>query len=120
MSYFLSNCWCFVTCISSEILTKTILLYSHHPFPTLSLPYFLSGAHQSYLSVDRKFLDLFLSIHGDFFLLNPRSSFSWQVYVVRVCLGTLMIVIDYGSFYINYSLFDYINYALDTLIYIVT
>ena len=36
----------------------------------------------------KKFLDLFLSIHGDYFLLNPRSSFSWQVYVVRVCLGT--------------------------------
>jgi hypothetical protein len=35
--------------------------------------------HGSYLSVDRKFLDLFMSIHAHFFLLNPRSSFSWQV-----------------------------------------
>ena len=37
--------------------------------------------------MDRKFLDLFLSIHGQFFLQNPRSSFSWQVFVVRVGLG---------------------------------
>lgn len=35
----------------------------------------------------RKFLDMFLAIHGDFFILNPRSSFSWCVYVVRVALG---------------------------------
>ena len=36
---------------------------------------------------DLKFLDLFIAIHGDFFLLNPRSTFSWEVFVVRTCLG---------------------------------
>ena len=53
------------------------------PFPSPTGP-------QSDLSVDKKFLDLFLSIHGDFYVLNPLSTFSWQAYVVRVCLGTLL------------------------------
>lgn len=35
----------------------------------------------------RKFLDMFLAIHGDFFILNPRSTYSWYVYVVRTALG---------------------------------
>jgi hypothetical protein len=38
-------------------------------------------------SVDRKFLDMFVAMHGDFFILNPRSTFSWQVYLIRVCLA---------------------------------
>jgi hypothetical protein len=38
-------------------------------------------------TVPLKYLDLFIAIHGDFFLLNPRSTFSWQVYVVRCILG---------------------------------
>jgi hypothetical protein len=36
---------------------------------------------------DKKFLDMFMAMHGDFFILNPRSTFSWQVYLIRVCLA---------------------------------
>jgi hypothetical protein len=36
---------------------------------------------------NRKFLDMFLAIHGDFFVLNPRSTYSWYVFVVRTALG---------------------------------
>ena len=58
------------------------------PFPSANAP--PSTSSDSLASVDKKFLDLFLSIHGDFYLLNPLSTFSWQVYVVRVCLGMLI------------------------------
>ena len=83
-------------CVPIESMTENIPIYLSLSYPP-STPFLPPpGAHQSYFSVDRKFLDLFLSIHGDFFLLNPRSSFSWQVYVVRVCLGTLFMVADYA------------------------
>lgn len=36
--------------------------------------------------VDMKFIDLFISINSNFFILNPRSTFSWQIYLIRVCL----------------------------------
>jgi hypothetical protein len=36
---------------------------------------------------NRRFLDMFLAILGDFFIMNPRSTFSWSIYVVRVVLG---------------------------------
>ena len=38
-------------------------------------------------SLSLKFLDLFVAMHGELFLLNPRSTFSWEAYLVRVCLG---------------------------------
>eukprot|EP00981_Chlorochromonas_danica_P013780 scaffold6852_cov215-Ochromonas_danica.AAC.17 len=36
---------------------------------------------------DRKFVDMLLAIHSDFFMLNPRSTFSWQIYLVRLVLA---------------------------------
>ena len=45
------------------------------------------GIKGKFPSVSPKFLNLFLAIHGDFFVLNPQSTFSWQVYVVRCILG---------------------------------
>ena len=46
-----------------------------------------SSAHgQQHQEVDLKFVDMFMALHADLFLLNPRSTFSWQVYVVRVVL----------------------------------
>jgi hypothetical protein len=39
------------------------------------------------ISVDKKFLDMFLAMNSRFFVLNPRSTFSWQVYLIRLCLG---------------------------------
>jgi len=35
----------------------------------------------------RKFVDMFVAINGDFFILNPYSTYSFQIYAVRVCLG---------------------------------
>jgi hypothetical protein len=34
-----------------------------------------------------KYLDMLLAIHSEFFILNPRSTFSFQIYVIRVALG---------------------------------
>lgn len=34
-----------------------------------------------------KYIDLFVSMNSDLFILNPRSTFSWEIYVVRVALG---------------------------------
>ena len=38
-------------------------------------------------SGDLKFLDLFVSMHGDFFVSNPLSTFSWEIFIVRLCLS---------------------------------
>lgn len=37
--------------------------------------------------LDPKFVDMLVSIHSDFFILNPRSTFSWQIYLIRLCLS---------------------------------
>jgi hypothetical protein len=34
-----------------------------------------------------KYLDMLIAIHSEFFILNPRSTFSFQIYVIRVLLG---------------------------------
>ena len=36
---------------------------------------------------DTRFLEMFLAIHSDFFIMNPRSTFSFEVFVVRTILG---------------------------------
>jgi hypothetical protein len=40
---------------------------------------------------DFKFVDMFVAIHSDLFILNPRSTFSWEIYLVRLCLGLLSV-----------------------------
>ena len=37
--------------------------------------------------LQKKYVDIHMAIHGDFFILNPRSTFSWQVLLIRLCLG---------------------------------
>ena len=37
--------------------------------------------------LDSKFIDLFMSMHGDFAILNPQSTYSLMIMVVRVVLG---------------------------------
>lgn len=34
-----------------------------------------------------KFVDMLVAIHSDFFILNPRSTFSWQIFIIRAVLG---------------------------------
>lgn len=49
-----------------------------------------------------KFVDMFLAMHSDLFLLNPRSTLSWQVYVIRVMLGQVSVPVLRGNdFYCN-------------------
>lgn len=43
-----------------------------------------SGAN---FTVPKIFLDAFLAMNGGFFVLNPRSTFSWQIFIVREILG---------------------------------
>jgi hypothetical protein len=37
--------------------------------------------------VDDQFVDLLVAMHSDLFIMNPKSTFSWQVYIVRVALA---------------------------------
>lgn len=34
-----------------------------------------------------KFVDLFIAVNADFFVLNPRSTFSFEIHAIRVILG---------------------------------
>jgi hypothetical protein len=38
-------------------------------------------------AVEMKYVDMFLAMHSDLFIMNPRSTFSWQIFVVRACLA---------------------------------
>jgi len=42
--------------------------------------------HHAHSRLPRKYLDMFLAMHGGFFIMNPRSTFSWQIFMIRVCL----------------------------------
>jgi hypothetical protein len=46
-----------------------------------------AGADKDKISAEMKFLDMFIAMHGDFFVLNPLSTFSWEIYLIRLCLG---------------------------------
>ena len=43
------------------------------------------SSHKEYSTIPMKYVDMFVSMHGDFFIQNPRSTFSWQIYIIRVC-----------------------------------
>ena len=49
------------------------------------------GFHNGKRTPDYKFVDMFVAIHSDLFILNPRSTFSWEIYLVRLCLGLLSV-----------------------------
>ena len=38
-------------------------------------------------NVDPLYVDALMAIHSDLFILNPKSTFSWMIYVVRVALA---------------------------------
>ena len=42
---------------------------------------------ESKVGDDTKFLEMFTAIHSDFFIMNPRSTFSFEVYIIRTSLG---------------------------------
>lgn len=43
--------------------------------------------HEEHKHSNKVFLDMFMAINADFFVLNPFSTFSWEIYVIRTCLG---------------------------------
>eukprot|EP01038_Epipyxis_sp_PR26KG_P012280 gene12280-16469_t len=45
------------------------------------------GNHTSFQSVDLKFVDMLVAINSDLFIMNPYSTFSWEIFVIRICLG---------------------------------
>jgi hypothetical protein len=38
-------------------------------------------------SVDRKSVDMLLAMHSGLFVMNPRSTFSWQIYLIRIVMA---------------------------------
>ena len=44
-----------------------------------------SGIHHSDSLL--KFVDMYMAIHSDLFVLNPRSTFSFEIYAIRTILG---------------------------------
>jgi hypothetical protein len=53
-------------------------------------------------SDDMKYVDMFVAMHGDFFILNPRSTFSWEIYIIRVVLGLQSVPLVTGNdFYLR-------------------
>ena len=53
---------------------------------------------------ERKFLDMFIAMHGDFFILNPYSTYSWQIFVIRTVLGLKSVpILNNKDFYLRNS-----------------
>lgn len=51
---------------------------------------------------ETKFLEMFMAIHGDFFIMNPRSTFSFEVFVIRAALGLISVpVLRSHDFYVK-------------------
>ena len=51
---------------------------------------------------ERKYLDMFIAMQGDFFILNPRSTFSWQIFVIRTVLGLGSVpILKHKDFYMR-------------------
>ena len=58
--------------------------------PLTDLGHILTTAQDAQIgntTVPRIYLDALLGMHGELFILNPRSTFSWQIFVVREILG---------------------------------
>lgn len=71
-----------------------------------------------YHDIDKKFIDLFISINSKFFILNPRSTFSWQVYLIRICLGLESVpILNNKDLYVR-SNSDNLAYQKDGLLWV--
>lgn len=60
---------------------------NHHAFFLKDFDFskYNDGQHLNHKEL--AFLDIFISIHSSFFILNPRSTFSWQIFVIRSILS---------------------------------
>lgn len=58
-------------------------------------------------TVPRIFLDALLGMHGELFVLNPRSTFSWQIFVIREILGLHSVPLLRNNDYLVMQLSEY-------------
>lgn len=58
-------------------------------------------------SVSRKFVDMFVAMNSDFFILNPRSTYSWFVFVIRSIWGLKSVPIVEGKDLVFWSDAEY-------------
>ncbi|RYH27263.1 hypothetical protein EON65_13620 [archaeon] len=55
-----------------------------------------------YKAADRKLVDMLISMHGDLFIQNPRSTYSWQIVLVRLLLALHSVpIIRNNDFYLQ-------------------
>eukprot|EP01038_Epipyxis_sp_PR26KG_P013659 gene13659-18331_t len=47
----------------------------------------LNEGNPSFKSVDLRFVDMLVAINSDLFIMNPYSTFSWEIFIIRICLG---------------------------------
>ena len=43
--------------------------------------------HALHSKTDKRFLDMFIAMNADFFIMNPMSTFSLEIYIIRLCLS---------------------------------
>jgi hypothetical protein len=48
-------------------------------------------------NIDKKFVDMFVAMMAEFFILNPRSTFSWEIYLIRLALGLSSVPVMTGK-----------------------
>jgi len=55
-----------------------------------------------------EFVDMLIAMHGDLFVLNPRSTFSFQIYVIRTILGldSVPLIDDHDIYCKTYNISD--------------
>ncbi len=94
----------------THILTNppnTPLPFSASNYHTFNIPAHLhsklvSSIDSSFVKEMSKYVDMLIAIHSEFFILNPRSTFSFQIYVIRACLGLQSVpVIRNNDFYMQ-------------------
>jgi hypothetical protein len=62
----------------------------------------LKNHPEVHVDLDYKFLDMFLAIHSDFFIMNPRSTFSFQIFLVRMVLSLSSVpMVKNNDFYLQ-------------------
>ena len=58
--------------------------------------------HTLHSKTDKRFLDMFIAINSEFFVMNPMSTFSLEIYIIRLCLSLRSVpVIKNNDFYMR-------------------
>lgn len=50
---------------------------------------------------EMKFVDMLTAMHSEFFILNPRSTFSWQIYIIRQLLMLTSVPVIQNDLYVQ-------------------